>query len=214
MDLAGRLKLLYQRLLDHFGPQHWWPGDTPFEVLVGAMLTQNTSWTNAAQAIANLKKAEVLSLAGLRALAPEQLAGLIRPAGYYNLKEKRLRNLLDLAARDFDGNLNALFALPLSRARKKLLSCNGVGPETADSILLYAGGLPTFVVDAYTRRVLERHGFDIGKSDYGAVQALFMDHLPRDAPMFNEYHALLVILCKEYCKKSSALCSGCPAEGW
>lgn len=209
-----RLLDLYDRLSTTFGPQHWWPADSPFEVLVGAVLTQNTSWRNVAQAIDALKGAGVLELTALRALPREKLAALIRPAGYYNLKEKRLRNLLDMIAHDFGSQLSALFALGLPLARERLLAVNGVGPETADSILLYAGDLPSFVIDAYTKRVLLRHGLAKEKTTYDQMQHLFMDHLPADAAMFNEYHALLVSLCKHHCAKSNYQCQGCPAQGW
>ncbi len=214
MDTGERLQRLYRLLLESFGPQHWWPGETPFEVLVGAVLTQNTSWRGVARAIANLKREGVLSLEGLLGLEPERLAGLIRPAGYFNLKQRRLRNLLELLQGEFGGDLDRLFALPWEDARRVLLSSNGVGPETADSILLYAGGKPVFVVDAYTFRILGRHGFAVEEMDYHQVQALFMEHLPRRADMFNEFHALLVKLGKDYCKKGKPLCQDCPARGW
>jgi endonuclease-3 related protein len=205
---------LYQRLLAAFGPQHWWPGETPFEVLVGAVLTQNTNWGNVERAINNLKAEGLLSLTALRALEPEQLAALIRPAGYYNLKARRLMNLLDLLVRDFGGDLEALWRLPLERARAALLSSKGVGPETADSILLYAGNLPSFVVDAYTFRVLGRHGLAEPGLDYHGLRARFMGGLPVQAALYNEYHALLVRLGKEHCKKGQPLCAGCPLEKW
>lgn len=212
--LPSRLSDLYERLHGRYGPQHWWPADTPFEVLVGAVLTQNTSWRNVARAIENLKAAGVLELAAMRALPRPELAELIRPAGYYNLKERRLRNLLDAMALDFGGELSALFGLGLAPARQRLLAVNGVGPETADSILLYAGGLASFVIDAYTKRVLTRHGLAHEKSGYDEMRALFMDHLPHDAALFNEYHALFVTLCKRRCAKGSPHCEGCPAQGW
>ncbi len=212
--LPSRLLNLFDRLRGRYGPQHWWPADTPFEVLVGAVLTQNTSWRNVARAIEALKAAGVLELAALRALPPAELAGLIRPAGYYNLKERRLRNLLDMIAEGFGGRMEDMFALGLPAARERLLAVSGVGPETADSILLYAGGLPSFVIDAYTKRVLMRHGLAREGSAYAEMQALFMDHLPPDPALFNEYHGLLVRLCKRRCAKGSPRCEGCPAEGW
>jgi len=214
MGRDAGLPELFRLLLDSFGPQHWWPGETPFEVLVGAVLTQNTSWRGVAQAIANLKREGVLSLEGLLGLEPERLAQLIRPAGYFNLKQKRLRNLLELLQRDFGGDLDRLFALPLAQARQVLLSSNGVGPETADSILLYAGEKPIFVVDAYTFRILGRHGFAVEEMDYHQVQALFMDNLPHQVALFNEFHALLVKLGKDFCKKGKPRCPECPAQGW
>ncbi len=214
MDMGQRLQGLYGLLDERFGPQHWWPGDTPFEVLVGAVLTQNTSWRGVARAIANLKQQGVLSLEGLLGLERERLAALIRPAGYFNLKEKRLRNLLELLQREFGSQWERLFALPLADARRMLLSSKGVGPETADSILLYAGEKPIFVVDAYTFRILGRHGFAVEEMDYHQVQALFMEHLPRRVELYNQFHALLVKLGKDYCRKGKPRCEDCPARGW
>ena len=214
MTAGQRLGELYQRLFEAYGPQHWWPGDTPFEVLVGAVLTQNTNWGNVERAIANLKAEGLLSLEGLRSLPLPELALLIRPAGYYNLKALRLMNLLDLLAERFGGDLDALWALPLDQARSELLSSKGVGPETADSILLYAGNLPSFVVDAYTFRALGRHGLAPEGLDYHGLRARFMDSLPADPTLYNEFHALLVRLGKERCKKGRPWCEGCPLEGW
>jgi endonuclease-3 related protein len=214
MDIGRRLNDLYQRLFARFGPQGWWPGETPLETAVGAMLTQNTNWTNASKAIANLKEAGLLSLEGLRSLSPDQLAEFIRPAGYYNLKARRLGALLDFLAQDLGGDPAALADLPLAEARRALLGVKGVGPETADSILLYAAGLPVFVVDAYTFRILGRHDLAPEGMTYDEMQACFMDHLPREAGLFNEYHALLVRLGKEFCKKGSPRCKECPALGW
>jgi endonuclease-3 related protein len=214
MDYAHRLTEMFERLAGHYGPQHWWPGETPFEVMVGAVLTQNTNWTNVARAIDNLKAAGALSLKKMRALKPEDLSQLIRPAGYYNLKQKRLRNLLDFLARESGDDLEALWRRPLDELRRDLLAVKGVGPETADSILLYAGGLPTFVIDAYTFRVLGRHGLVPAGADYHGLRAQFMDCLPHEAPLFNEFHALLVTLGKQHCKKGAPLCEGCPLEGF
>lgn len=212
-SLRRRLMEIYRRLYAHFGPQHWWPGETPFEVVVGAVLTQNTNWQNVERAIANLKAAGLLSLEALRGLSLEELARLIRPAGYFNLKARRLRSLLDLIAGELGGRLERLWEPPLERSRERLLSVWGVGPETADSILLYAGGQPVFVIDAYTFRILGRHGLARQGMDYHQLQALFMDHLPRDPALYNEYHALLVRLGKELCRKANPRCGGCPLEG-
>lgn len=205
---------LFSRLLEHFGPQHWWPGDSPFEVMVGAVLTQNTNWQNVAKAIENLKAAGMLSLNRMRSLPPAELAGLIRPAGYYNLKETRLRNLLDMVALQHGGKLEPLFSQPLTDIRKQLLQVKGIGPETADSILLYAGGKPVFVIDAYTFRILGRHGLDDAVNKYHDLQRLFMESLDPDPVLYNEYHALLVRLGKIYCRKSNPRCQDCPALGW
>jgi endonuclease-3 related protein len=210
---ARRLMDMYERLYDHFGPRHWWPGSSPFEVAVGAVLTQNTAWKNVELAIGNLKVAGALELEALRALKPKKLAELIRPVGYYNLKEQRLRNLLDMFHHECGGDLDKLWQRPLPEARELLLAVKGVGPETADSILLYAGGLPTFVIDAYTFRVLGRHGLAEEGDSYHDLQNLFMDHLEPDPAMFNEFHALIVRLGHQLCKKSKPLCEGCPLEG-
>lgn len=213
MDPAARLMDLYQRLLAAYGPQHWWPGETPLEIMVGAVLTQNTNWSNVERAIANLKAAGALDFAALRALPRPALAQLIRPAGYYNLKAHRLGNLLDLLHEHFGDAWREVFGLPLHQARALLLTSKGVGPETADSILLYAGGLPSFVIDAYTFRALTRHGLG-AELDYHGLRALFMANLPAAAGLYNEYHALLVRLAKERCKKGQPRCEGCPAAGW
>lgn len=214
MPKADKLADLYQRLLAHYGPQNWWPADTPFEVMVGAVLTQNTSWAGAAKAIDNLKQAGGLTLEDLRKLPLPRLAKLIRPAGYYNLKAKRLRNLLDMVGITFGGKLEAFLAAPLAESRRALLATNGIGPETADSILLYAAGRPVFVVDAYTFRILGRHNLAVDNMTYHDLQKVFMEDLPNDADMFNEFHALLVRLGKRRCKKNGPLCAGCPVEHW
>lgn len=205
---------MYQRLYTHFGPCHWWPGESALEIAVGAVLTQNTSWKNVARAIANLKAAGVLELDALRALKPKKLAELIRPAGYYNLKEQRLRNLLDMFQDQCSGELDRLWERPLPEARELLLAVKGVGPETADSILLYAGGLPTFVIDAYTFRVLGRHGLASDGDAYPDLQSLFMKNLEPDPALYNEFHALIVRLGHRICKKSNPICEGCPLQGW
>jgi len=214
MKTAELLEELYTRLYDHFGPRNWWPAETPFEVLVGAILTQNTNWQNVERAILRLKEAGVLSLAGLSALAKERLAELIRPAGYYNIKAERLRNFFALLNDEWDGDLKAFLAQSRDELRRQLLSVKGIGPETADSMILYAANLPVFVVDAYTARVLVRHRIMEGPLEYAEIQALFMDNLAEDACLYNEYHALIVALGKEYCKKSKPLCKDCPLSGF
>jgi endonuclease-3 related protein len=173
---------------------------------------QNTAWKNVERALDNLREAGVLSLEGLHGLAQEELEELIRPAGYYRLKARRLRNLLDFIVARYAGSLERMFATDLQTLRAALLGISGIGPETADSILLYAGGLPSFVVDAYTSRVLARHGWIDSEADYHAIQAEFARQLPEDAPLFNEYHALLVELGKRHCKKQAPQCEGCPLE--
>jgi endonuclease-3 related protein len=204
------LQEVYRRLLDAFGPQKWWPGDTQFEVMVGAILVQNTSWQNVERAIRNLREADLLDPKALYELPEEELEDLIRPAGYYRIKTGRLRALLKFVVERYGGSLEAMFRRPMAELRQELLGVHGVGQETADSILLYAGGMPTFVVDAYTYRIFGRHGWIDLESDYRQIQEYFHDNLPADAPMYNEYHALLVNLGKHHCKKSKAQCETCP----
>lgn len=210
--MSNKILDIYETLYGYFGPQRWWPGDTPFEVIVGAVLTQNTNWANVSRAISNLKKNNLLSLESLSSLSPDILAEKIRPAGYYNLKTARLKNLLAVINNDYAGVLENFFDEETSTLRQKLLKIKGIGPETADSILLYAANRPVFVVDAYTHRILFRHGLIAEEEGYHEIQTLFVDSLPEDAALFNEYHALLVRLGKEYCKKSKPLCSACPLE--
>ncbi len=205
------LMVIYRRLYDRFGPQHWWPGQMPFEVIVGAILTQNTNWTNVEKAIGNLRHAGALSPEGLRALAVEELAELIRPAGYYNVKARRLANFMGWLFDSCGGNLDALADRNPSMLREQLLGIHGIGPETADSILLYAFGMPVFVVDAYTCRILGRHRLLEGPADYESVREMMESLVPRDPALYNEYHALLVRLGKEYCK-TRPRCAGCPLE--
>ena len=213
MATAERLQLIYQRLLDHFGPQHWWPGETPFEILVGAILTQNANWQNVEKAIGNLKDAGMLSLEKMSALPVALLAEYIRPSGYYNIKAGRLRNLLEHINREHEGDLEAFLGQPTDLLRQQLLSIKGIGPETADSMVLYAASRPVFVVDAYTHRILSRHGIIPEEYGYAEIQELFMDNLEADAALFNEYHALLVRIGKECCRKSKPACERCPLQG-
>lgn len=209
---AGRAELLaiHDALLAAFGPQGWWPGETPFEVMVGAILTQNTNWRNVERAIANLRAAGALTPAAMLRLAPEALAELIRPAGYFRVKAARLGHLLEHLRRRHRGSVARLLHAPLPALREELLGISGIGPETADSILLYAAGLPSFVVDAYTKRVFSRHGLVPADAGYAEVQALFARALPADAPLFNEYHALIVRVGKECCRPREPRCGTCP----
>lgn len=209
MKMAKLLEV-YERLQTAFGPQHWWPGETPFEIMVGAVLVQNTAWKNVERAIANLREAGVMAPRALYALSVEELAELIRPAGYYQVKAGRLRNLLKIVIDEYGGDLDAMFRTDLARLREQLLGVHGIGPETADAILLYAGGLPTFVVDTYTHRVLARHGWIGYDADYHEIKDYFEAALPADARLYNEYHALLVRLGKEYCRKTAPKCDACP----
>lgn len=206
---ARHLQEIYQRLLLKFGPQKWWPAQTRFEVMVGAVLTQNTNWSNVERAIRNLRQANLLTADQLKDISVRQLALLIRPAGYFNIKAKRLKNFIDFFYREYKGHLQAMAEENLKVLRKKLLTVNGIGPETADSILLYALDKSIFVVDAYTKRILSRHGLVKSTADYQAIQKIFMGSLKADLKMFNEYHALLVHLGKHYCK-SDPLCDICP----
>ena len=207
--MSKPLHQLYEQLYEHFGPQQWWPGESPFEVMVGAVLTQNTSWKNVARAIENLRQAELLDPLSLYELDVEELAELIRPAGYFRLKARRLRNLLSLIVERYGGSLDAMFAVDLPTLREQLLSVNGIGPETADSILLYAAEKPTFVVDTYTHRVLSRHGLIEPEADYHRIQQFFHDELPSDVPLYNEFHALLVRVGNAHCRRTPK-CEGCP----
>ncbi len=211
--LSDELKQVYRRMLEHFGPQHWWPGDTPFEIMVGAILTQNTNWQNVEKAIANLKMAGVLSLPAMAVLEKEKLAEYIRPAGYYNIKAGRLQNLFAMIAEQWDNDLEYLLQQPVAVLREQLLSVKGIGPETADSMVLYAAEQPVFVVDAYTHRILSRHGLIPEDADYFQIQEIFMDSLEEDTVLFNEYHALLVQVGKNFCKKSKPKCGECPLAG-
>ena len=199
---------VFDLLLSTYGPQGWWPGDGPFEVIVGAVLTQNTAWQNVAQAIANLKREGLLDASALLDAEPETVKALIAPAGFFNVKYDRLMNVLMYLTRH-DLDLERFRHLSVADLRDELLQVNGIGPETADSILLYAFERPVFVVDAYTRRLFSRlgHGW-MERGPYDEIQKLFMEVLPRDAGLYNEFHALIVVHCKDTCKKSP-LCSGC-----
>lgn len=210
--LGGLLRDLYQRLYQAFGPQGWWPGDTPLEVALGAILTQNTNWNNVARVLATLKEEGLLDPQALRALPEAELARWLKPAGYYNIKARRLQSFLAFLAQ-FGDSLERLAAADLEKLRPALLSIKGVGPETADSILLYALNQPTFVVDAYTFRILSRHGLIPEVISPEDLRQTFMAHLPLEVPLYQEYHALLVRLGKEYCRPKPR-CAGCPLEGW
>lgn len=202
---------IYNLLFEMFGPQHWWPGDGQFEIIVGAVLTQNTNWTNVEKAIANLKGAGCLEPVKLHEIKIEKLAELIRPAGYFNIKAKRLKNLNDWLFDNYQGRLENIESIQTSRLREQLLSVSGIGPETADSILLYAFSRPVFVVDAYTARIAARHGLIEPPFEYAELQRLFTDNLNENVQMFNEFHALLVRCGKEFCRPV-ARCADCPLK--
>jgi len=207
-----KLSLIYQKLYKEFGPQHWWPGQTPFEVMVGAILTQNTNWQNVERAIANIKKAKALDARKLYLMPHKKLAKLLRPAGYFNIKAKRLKNFLKFYLDDYGADVRRMRAAGAEVLRGQLLLVNGIGQETADSILLYALNKPAFVVDAYTKRFSLRHGLIPDGSDYQETQRFFTQNLESSVQLFNEYHALIVRLSKEYCLKSNPKCAVCPLK--
>lgn len=203
--------LRYYRLLrKHFGPQGWWPGRTRFEIILGALLTQHTAWENVSKALANLREAGLLSPHKLSRVSLARLNRLLRPSGTYRQKSRMVQRFLRFLNGNYGGTLERMFRLPSWHLRAELLQLPGVGPETADAILLYAGGHPAFVIDAYTRRILQRHGLARGRESYGRLQALFESQLPRDAVLYNEYHALLVAAGKTYCHSRNPDCTNCP----
>lgn len=206
--IAHNLRRIYDLLFAAYGPQRWWPADEPFEVIVGAILTQSTAWSNVEKAIANLKAADALSPSALHQMPTEELARLIRPSGYYNAKARKLKAFVERLISEYGGELDKLFALDSDALRRELLSIHGVGEETADSIILYAARRPSFVIDAYTVRILNRLGIAPPRDTYAAYQALFTDSLEPDVGLFNEYHALLVRHGKDVCRKSPR-CDGC-----
>ena len=199
---------LFDILLKSYGARHWWPADTPAEVCVGAILTQNTNWINVEKAIVNLRREGFLSLEALWDVDLERLAELIRPSGFFNIKSVRLKDFVGWVLRGH-GSLDAMFSGDWGALREELLGVRGVGRETCDSILLYAGEKPSFVVDAYTKRLFSRLGLAQETDSYEQVRAFFMDALPRDSRLYNEYHALIVEHCKRHCRKRP-LCDGCP----
>ncbi|MCH8849003.1 MAG: endonuclease [Chloroflexi bacterium] len=206
MDRAVLIREVYDRLLAHLGPQGWWPGDGPFETIAGAILTQNAAWANAEKALANLRAAEAMSWPAIRALPEEELALLVRPSGYFNAKARKLKAFADyMAGRGdtLDGTSGA------KELRAELLAVHGIGPETADDIVLYAAGLASFVIDTYTQRIVDRLGIAPERRSYDAYQALFEDALPADAPGYNEYHALLDAHAKAVCTKREPRCGAC-----
>ncbi len=211
-ERGHQLEDIYRRLRDGYGPQHWWPAEGPFEVMVGAVLTQSAAWSNVEKAITSLKAAGALSPEALRRLSLAELAELIRPCGYYNAKAVKLKSLARWLGKFCTDDLNQLFASDTDTLREQLLSIHGVGEETADSIILYAAGNPVFVIDAYTRRIIGRLGLAPESSSYAAYQALFMDNLPADAELFNEYHALLVCLAKNVCRRQPRCQECCLAD--
>lgn len=213
MDMSPELAIqkIYDALFARWGKQHWWPAQTQLEMILGAILTQNTAWTNVDKAISNLRQAGALNLNVLEKASQEQIGEWIRPAGYFNQKAKCIKNVIHVISDQYNGSLNQLFLLDTPTLRKELLAWKGIGPETADCILLYAANRPVFVVDAYTKRFLARHGLCEPKTSYDTIGRLFTGALPPDAALFNEYHALIVQLGKEHCK-TKPQCKGCPLE--
>ena len=206
--MEQRLMEIFRLLLDRHGPRHWWPAETPFEVCVGAILTQNTNWGNVEKAIVNLKREGLLSPEALHDIGRERLAQVIRPAGFFNVKSERLKGFVAWLGERFGGSLERMFAGDWRELRRELLAVHGIGPETCDSILLYAGQKPTFVVDAYTKRIFSRLGIIAPTASYEEVRAQFMDNLPPDVHLFNEYHALIVEHAKSCCR-TKPRCEGC-----
>ncbi|PLY01937.1 MAG: endonuclease [Desulfuromonas sp.] len=207
--MTEKLLDIYNRLLSTFGEQHWWPADTVFEVIIGTILTQNTNWKNVEKAIANLRSAAALNIRAIDRMSPEKLEQLIRPSGYFRQKTVRLQSFTGWILETW-GGLDQLLTAPADELRQKLLQQPGIGPETADSIILYAAGQPTFVVDAYTHRILVRLGLEQPGTAYEETRRMFMDNLPPTPSLFNQYHALLVRLAKEHCRKREPLCTDCP----
>jgi endonuclease-3 related protein len=206
------LMRIYRRLYEAYGPRHWWPGETPFEVMVGAILTQNTSWRNVEKAIQRLREKGVLDSVGIHQVKKSKLASLIKSSGYFRIKADRLKAFVSFLFEDYGGDIERMRKEELGTLRQKLLKVKGIGSETADSILLYGLKKPIFVVDAYTKRILSRHRLIFEKASYEEIQELFMDHLPHDEKLFNEYHALIVHLGKTVCKKIPR-CDLCPLKG-
>jgi endonuclease III related protein len=207
---TDQLVRFYEAMNDHFGDLHWWPGDSTLEIIIGAVLTQNTSWRNVERAIHNLKNAQLIHIEKIVQTDSGLLEGLLRPAGFFRVKAERLTNLLNFILTEYAGDFDRMFTEDLWFLRKKLLQVKGIGQETADCILLYGGGKPVFVVDAYTRRVLTRHGLMPNKmSSYREIQELFMNHLPGDGVLFGQFHALFVEVGKAFCRKAPD-CRACP----
>ncbi|MCC7475740.1 MAG: endonuclease III domain-containing protein [Pirellulales bacterium] len=208
--MSVHLKHVFDTLLAALGPQHWWPGESRLEIMVGTVLVQNTSWRNVERAIGNLRESGVLNLVALLDLPIQELADLIRPAGYFQVKAKRLQNLFAFIRDDCGRSLETMFGKNMESLREQLLGIHGIGPETADAILLYAGGMPSFVVDSYTHRILARHGWIGYEADYHEIKDYFELALPQDPQLFNEYHALLVCVGKDFCKRTNPKCPSCP----
>ncbi len=207
---AETLAQYYATLTAALGPMNWWPAKTSFEVIVGAILTQNTAWVNVERALIKLRQARMLTPRALERVPTPKLARLVRSSGYFRQKARKLKAFVRFLRRDFGGSLERMFRMPTTQLRKRLLHVQGIGPETADSILLYAGKHPVFVVDAYTKRILHRHGLTPESAGYEEVRKLFESGLPRDSQLYNEFHALLVSVGKNWCRPQNPKCNQCP----
>jgi len=207
---SGELLRYYDIMSSALGPMRWWPAQTPFEVIVGAILTQSTAWSNVERAIANLRAARLLTPSAMLRVRTSKLAALVRPSGYFRQKAKKLTAFVKFLQTGYGGSLQRMFQRPTLELRQELLSVHGIGPETADSILLYAGNHPVFVVDAYTHRILGRHAITDGEADYERVRAFIESSIPREPQLFNEFHALIVNTGKNWCRKSAPRCEACP----
>ncbi len=210
-ETTSILRKYFDTLFDFFGPQFWWPGETPFEVIIGAILTQNTTWKNVEKAISNLKKENLLSPDKLYTVSPQKLATLIKPSGYYNQKSKKIASFMRYFKQEYNLNINNMQPVPTDILRDQLLNIFGIGPETADSILLYALSRPVFVVDAYTRRIFSRHKLLDKNDSYENIRSFFETSLEKNIAFYNEYHALIVSLGKDYCKPTPK-CTDCPLK--
>jgi len=214
MNISRReLVQIYRRLYRHFGDLEWWPGDSPLEISVSAILTQNTAWSNVEKGIRQLKQARALSVGALARMSHRRLARLIKSSGYFNVKARRLKNFIAFVQNRYSGSFKTMFRQKSVRLRAELLSVSGIGPETADSIVLYAAEKPLFVIDAYTKRIFSRHGVLPFEKSYDEFQTLFTKFLPANVPLYNHYHAMLVNVGNEFCR-SKPHCDGCPLSGW
>lgn len=212
-NFKQKLHLVYDKMLEHFGPRGWWPGDSDFEICVGAILTQSVSWKNVAKAIDNLKNAGLLNLNKMYQAAPEAIENCIIPTLYYRQKAKKLKVFVGHVTEKYAGDLSLFLAKDQGSLREELLSLFGIGPETADSIILYAAKMPVFVVDAYTRRIFARLGLFNDDISYDGMQDFFMRHLAHDVSFYNEYHALIVGVGNRFCSNKKPKCDKCPLTG-
>ena len=211
---AGALRTYYDALFAAHGPQHWWPGRSAFEIIVGTILTQNTSWNNVETAIRNLRREKLLTPRAIEDVSLARLARLVRSSGYFRQKAKKLKCFAGFLRSEYGGSIARMFRTPTAVLREKLLSVHDIGPKTADSILLYAGKHPVFVVDAYARRLLERHQLAMPTQGYEEIRQFFERSLPGDAALYNEFHALIVRTGKEYCRTRNPRCSECPLHSF